>query len=207
MSCHNADLFSVQEAQELEAIELEDASLLYGKSFFSQEQAQAFLSSLKQELVWQQPKVRLFGKTFPVPRQVAWAGDPGLEYSYSGLTHTMDGWTTTTSAIRDIIEEKTGFAVNSVLLNYYHNGQHSMGWHADNEPELGHQPVIVSLSLGAPRRFILRHNKTRETFELQLGQGDLLVMYGDTQHCWQHSLPKTAKSVGERLNLTYRRIL
>ncbi|UJR86359.1 alpha-ketoglutarate-dependent dioxygenase AlkB family protein [Sandaracinus amylolyticus] len=154
--------------------------------------------------------LRIGARDVLTPRRTAWHGDPGRVYSYSGRTFEPSPWTAPLAEIRDRVEELTGVRFDSVLVNEYRDGRDSLGWHADDEPELGpHAPddvLIASISLGAPRRFLLRHRRRGETRELPLGRGDLLVMGGTTQQRWQHSVPKTAKPVGARVSLTFRLI-
>ena len=161
-------------------------------------------SALKTELNWQAQTLHLYGREVMQPRLVAWYGDPQARYTYSGRTQTPQPWTTTLSALRTTIEHFQHTRFNSVLANRYRDGRDSMAWHSDNEPELGAQPVIASLSLGATRAFHLRHRTTRQSVRLLLAHGDLLIMQGDSQRDWQHCIPKTARPVGERVNLTFR---
>jgi alkylated DNA repair dioxygenase AlkB len=140
-----------------------------------------------------------------VPRLVAWHGDPGAVYTYSGTAHEPRPWTDDLRSVRERLQRLTGHRYNSVLLNLYRDGRDGMGWHADDEPELGPAPAIASLSLGATRRFRLRHRGQRELgCAVDLAHGDLLLMAGGTQSAYLHALPKTARLVGERINLTWR---
>ena len=149
--------------------------------------------SLRQEIAWQQEQILLFGRRHLVPRLVAWHGDPDSAYSYSGTAHEPGPWTPTLIVIRERVAVLTGHTFNSVLLNLYRNGSDGMGWHADDEPELGRNPVIASVSLGATRRFKLRHRKRRDSVTtLDLTHGSLLLMAGNTQHAYVHAVPKTA---------------
>ncbi|MCH9699370.1 MAG: alpha-ketoglutarate-dependent dioxygenase AlkB [Gammaproteobacteria bacterium] len=140
------------------------------------------------------------------PRLVCWYGDPRATYCYSNVKHTPLPWTPCLQGLRQTISQFTGFKFNSVLGNLYHDGQDSMGWHADNEKQLGNNPVIASLSLGAKRLFKLRHNKTKLTIDIALENGSLLLMAGSLQHHWRHCLAKTRKPVDIRINLTFRYI-
>ena len=149
----------------------------------------------------------MFGRRVAVPRLIAWHGDPGCRYRYSGQTYEPAPWTRTLARIRAILCERTGLPWNAVLANYYRDGNDSVGWHADDERELGPEPddvAIASLSLGATRRFVMRHRASGERRTFELGEGSLLVMRGTTQQHWRHALPKTAARVGPRLNLTFR---
>ena len=175
---------------------------------------QAWLHALWREAAWRQHSLRLFGRRLRQPRLTAWHGDFGVRYAYSGLRLEALEWTPCMSRVRHAVEaelRRAGWpdaAFNSVLMNYYRDGDDSMGWHSDDEPELGERPLIASLSLGAARRFALRHrHRSLATRTLRLGHGALLVMAGDTQRHWRHCAPKTRRPVGPRLNLTFRRIL
>jgi alkylated DNA repair dioxygenase AlkB len=168
-------------------------------------EADLLQSVLRGEIDWQQEEIVLFGRRHLVPRLVAWHGDPGSAYAYSGTAHEPHPWTPTLTAIRQRIEALTDHTFNSVLLNLYRNGSDGMGWHTDDEPELGRNPVIASVSFGATRRFKLRHRKRRAAVTtLELTHGSLLLMAGNTQHAYVHAVPKTAVVSGERINLTYR---
>ena len=148
--------------------------------------------------------VTVFGKQRPQPRLTAWHADPQCVYRYSGLELEPSPWTPELASMRDRLTNELGVPFNSVLVNLYRDGADSMGWHADDERAFGESPTIASVSLGAPRRFALRHRKTRKTREFSLGGGSLLVMGGTIQNGWQHAVPKTTRTVGSRLNLTWR---
>ncbi len=162
---------------------------------------------MHETLAWQQPQLRIFGRIVNAPRLEAWYGDTGAAYSYSGLAHEPLPWTPELQALRKRVERTARVSFNSVLANLYRDGSDSNGWHADDEPELGEQPVIASLSLGAPRRFLLRHRKTGDRVEIVLESGSLLVMRGATQECWKHSVPKQRTVQMPRINLTFRSIV
>jgi alkylated DNA repair dioxygenase AlkB len=142
-----------------------------------------------------------------VPRLSAWYGDAGAVYTYSGLRLEPLPWTPVLLEIKQATERLSGTRFNSVLLNLYRDGQDSMGWHSDDEPELGPEPVIASVSLGALRRFVFQHKKRRWRIALDLEPGSVLLMAGATQHHWRHALPKTRRPVAPRINLTFRTIL
>lgn len=156
---------------------------------------------------WQQTPIRIMGREIMQPRLTAWYGDSEATYTYSGKTHVPIPWTAKLKEIKETVEAATGAAFNSALLNAYRNGQDSMGWHADNEPELARNPIIASLNLGQPRRFQLRRN-TDHGFKLEfsLGHGDLLIMGDELQHHWQHGVPKEKSVQGLRVNFTFRKI-
>lgn len=162
--------------------------------------------ALRMKSAWEQKSVRLYGKLISQPRLIAWYGDPGISYTYSGLRVDPNPWFPALASLKAEVERATGVTFNSVLLNLYRNGSDSVAWHADDEPELGSNPTIASVSLGATRKFQLKHNLTKEVFGVELPSGSLLVMSGDTQERYKHALLKTARPVGERLNLTFRRI-
>jgi alkylated DNA repair dioxygenase AlkB len=186
---------------------LEDGGLLlYYEGWLSPAEARDAFEELRRETPWKSETIRIAGKLIPVPRLTAWYGDPGAVYTYSGVRNEPSPWTPRLADLRERASAAASAPLNSVLLNYYRNGRDSMGWHADDERELGKNPVIASLSLGAPRRFLLRHEKKRgKSLSLVLGHGSLLVMAGATQHHYRHAVPKEDDS-GERINLTFRRV-
>lgn len=171
------------------------------------ERARALMESFVDEVEWKQEKIFIFGREVLQPRLSAWFGGEGKSYSYSGLHLSPKDWSPTLFALKDLIEKISGKSFNSALLNYYRDGKDSMGWHRDNEKELGRNPAVASLSLGHKRRFIMRHYENKELkVPLELGEGDLLIMEGESQHKWEHSVPKSAKDLGPRLNITLRNI-
>ncbi len=195
------DLFSAS------PIELPHADLRYTPQWVEQATADSWLAELLAHTPWQQPQVFIHGQHFPVPRLLAWYGDPGVSYRYSGLTHQPLPWTPLLAEIRARVQEEVGERFNGLLLNYYRDGQDSMGWHSDAEDVLGLNPTVVSLNLGGTRRFDLRRvGSTRIEHSLELEHGSLLVMAGQTQHYWQHQVAKTRKPCAPRLNLTFRLI-
>lgn len=183
----------------------------YQPGFLCPAEASGLLETLANGLEWRQQDVFLFGKRAPQPRLTAWCSDPGINYSYSGLRLESGAWHPALRQLRERLETDLGQAFNSVLANAYRDGQDSMGWHADNEPELGPEPLIASVSLGATRRFRVRPRPGRASDEqphsLELASGSLLVMRGQSQARWQHCVPKTKRPVGLRINLTFRQIL
>jgi alkylated DNA repair dioxygenase AlkB len=192
----------------VERIEMLDAEVFYYRYCFSGAASDRFWHELQTNIVWRQESIQLFSKQIPQPRLTAWYGDAGAIYTYSNLTNHPSEWTPTLLALKARAEEIAQANFNSVLLNYYRDGQDSMGWHQDNEPELGAEPIIASVSFGATRRFQLRHKKRKEleTITIELEHGSLLLMQGTTQSYWKHQLPKTAQPVGARINLTFRLI-
>ena len=174
---------------------------------FGPEEASRLFDALRTGIRWRQEEVTIFGQRRLVPRLVAWHGDPGASYRYSGTDHHPEPWTPALERVRAKVRELSGVEFNAVLLNLYRDGRDGMGWHADDEPELGRDPVIASVSLGAPRRFCLRHRRRKDLkLDLELPHGSLLVMAGPMQHHWVHALAKTRRPVGERINLTFRRV-
>ncbi len=195
-------------AQRSQRLDLPDGDVVYEPGFLSLEEADALAASLFEQIEWEQHHVRIAGKRIPSPRLSAWYGDKGVAYAYSGNTYRADGWTPALAELRSRLEQHTGSSFNSVLVNRYRSGADSMGWHSDDERELGPQPVIASMSLGAVRRFSLKHRVRKDvpSVRLELAHGSLLLMAGETQSHWRHAVTKTARPVGERLNLTYRNV-
>jgi alkylated DNA repair dioxygenase AlkB len=189
-------------------IPLVDGNCTLVQPFLAIDEADQLLESLIDQTPWQQPEVTLFGKKIKSPRLAAWYGDPAATYTYSGLVNEPLPWTPVLSELKKKVEHHCNQPFNSVLLNYYRDGNDAMGWHADNEPELGPAPTIVSLSLGQSRRFLLKHkrNKNIPTTKIDLEHGSLLIMSGNTQRNWKHSISRTKRSVKERVNLTFRLI-
>jgi len=183
-----------------------DGKIDFCDDFLDPVEAEEYLHVLSRTLDWREEFLRIAGRTIPAPRRVAWHGDPGARYSYSGLRHDPVPWTSELLELRQRVEIACGHAFNSVLGNLYRNGQDAVSWHADDEPELGFEPVIASLSLGAERRFEVRHNRSREILRLPLNAGSLLIMRGAFQHHWQHRIPRQAGITAPRINLTFRRI-
>jgi len=183
-------------------------NLLVYDGWLGPEEASALFAALRSEIAWRQERVRIAGREHLQPRLIAWFGDSGASYTYSGLTLAPDRWPTRLMPLRARLEEQTQTPFNSVLCNYYRDGNDSMGLHADDEPELGRNPVIASVSLGATRRFVLRHVKDKTArLDLDLAGGSLLVMGGTTQHFWRHGAPRQPRVTEGRINLTFRRIL
>jgi alkylated DNA repair dioxygenase AlkB len=164
------------------------------------------MKELTDQVPWEAHTIKMFGKEYPQPRLVAWFGDPGSEYSYSGLKMNVRPWIEPVQALRQIAEQHAQVVFNSVLVNLYRDGDDKVSWHRDNEPELGNTPTIGSISLGAPRRFKFRHLETKEQVEATLEPGSLVVMSGLSQSCWEHEVPRQ-KSIREpRINLTFRQV-
>lgn len=188
--------------------DLPDAEIEYYPNFFSEKEANSIFQQLYNEIPWQQDLITVFGKTHLQPRLTALFGDTNKSYSYSGITMLPNRWTPLLLEIKIKVEQSTAQKFTSVLLNLYRDGKDSNGWHADNEKELGQNPVIASLSFGEQRAFQLKHITLKEQkLNLILESGSLLLMKGATQHFWKHQIPKTAKPVNHRINLTFRTVL
>ncbi len=169
-------------------------------------EAERYLDLLRDRIDWRQESARLMGRSIQIPRLSAWYGTAG--YCYSGIMHALQPLTEELQELQAVVEGLAGLSFNGVLLNLYRDGQDSVGWHADNEPGLGPEPVIASLSLGGVRRFQLKHRTDRTgRVALDLPHGSCLIMRGKTQQCWLHQLPKTRAPVGPRINLTFRRMV
>ena len=191
----------------LSPLPLEDAELAFDPHWLDPAAAAMLLSALRDAIPWEVHRIRLFGREHDSPRLSCWIGDPGAGYRYSGTRFQPNPWPAMLLPIRERLARELGVEFNSVLANCYRDGRDAMGWHGDDERELGPAPVIASLSLGAARRFVLKHRQHPECkLALELPPGSLLVMAGPTQQHYRHALPRTAKPVGERINLTFRRI-
>ena len=188
-----------------EIIDIPDADLTFSRTW-RESVSMDWMERLKKEIEWEQHRIKIFGKWVDCPRLSAWYGDSEALYSYSSLSLTPKAWTTTLLEVRNQLAETIEKPFNSVLLNLYRNGNDSMGWHSDDEWEMGLDPVIASISLGSSRKMKFRHRFDSQVsnFALELTKGSLLIMAGTTQKFWQHEIPKTKKLVGDRLNLTFR---
>lgn len=196
-------LFSQCEPQQIISA---DGDVKLFPAWISPDEADQKLECLARELAWQQSMIRINGRRIPIPRLNAWYGDAGCHYRYSGIGFEPMMWTSTLLELREQIQTTVDGRFNSVLANLYRDGDDSVAWHSDDEPELGRNPIIASLSLGATRCFKMKH-KTRtdiQPISLNLPSGSLLVMSGSTQTHWLHQITKTKKSVGRRVNLTFR---
>ena len=184
-----------------------DGQLLLCEYFLDPSLAAEAFALLRRELAFHSEHYVIYGRRVEAPRRVAWHGDADAVYTYSGLSHAPRPWTPTLLRLRRQVEAAADQTFNSVLANLYRDGNDSMGWHADKEPELGATPLIASLSLGEARVFKVRHGRRGETVALELNAGSLLIMRGPFQHHWCHSVPKTRQQKGERINLTFRHVL
>lgn len=186
---------------------LPDAAVQYLPGWLAAADANQLVDALQADVPWEVHRIRMFGSWVDSPRLSCWIGDPQACYCYSGAEFVPHPWSPALRAVRERLQAEDFGRFNSVLLNRYRDGRDSMGWHSDDEPELGPAPVIASLSLGAERRFLLRRRDDPALkAELMLGHGDLLLMAGQTQRFYQHALPKATRIRGERINLTFRLI-
>ena len=189
-----------------EVITMPDGEVAIYRNFFNRIESDQIFQALLSKIKWRQDKMKLYGKEFELPRLTAWYGDDGKSYTFSRIPMNPDAWTHTLLSVKSRIEEVTQAKFNSVLLNLYRTERDGVSWHSDDEPELGKNPMIASVSFGETRRFQLRHklDKSLDKVEITLTHGSLLIMKGSTQHFWQHQIPKTSKSLRERINLTFR---
>lgn len=192
-------------------IALPDADVVLWPHWLEPAEADALFAELRHAIAWETHRIRLFGREFDSPRLSCWIGDPGAGYTYSGTRFEPRPWPAALAALRGRLERSCAARFNSVLANLYRDGHDAMGWHSDDEPELGAQPVIASLSLGAGRRFRFRRRRARgeptqpgDTAELTLPHGGLLRMAGDTQRLYRHDLPRMRSIDAPRINLTFR---
>ncbi len=182
-----------------------DGEVIFYPNLFSIQESDRLFSDLSSSIKWRHDTIHIYGKKIPLPRLTAWYGDEGKSYIYSGIEHYPEPWTSTLTLIKSKAEEISEVTFNSVLLNLYRHGQDSVSWHSDDEPELGKNPIIASISFGETRRFFLKHKILQDhKTALNLFHGSLLLMKGETQHFWKHQIAKTAKSVEPRINLTFR---
>jgi len=176
-------------------------------SFFNDEESTGFFRALQETIAWKQEPIKIMGREIMQPRLTAWYGE-GRVYRYSGITMAPQPWTEELLAIKNRIEKESGQEFTNVLLNYYRDGNDSMGWHKDNEKELGVNPVIGSVSFGASRSFHFKNQSDKNLKEkVLLTNGSFLLMEGSTQHHWYHSIPKAQKISEGRINLTFRKII
>ena len=184
-----------------------DGSAVLHEQFLDPDFADRAFDELLRTNAWEEHDIVVFGQRHREPRLSTWHADGGKEYEYSGLLRTPLPLTPLLDDIRSRCEGVSGARFNSVLVNLYRDGNDGVGWHADNEAVNGREPTIASVSLGATRRFDLRHRESKETVKVDLQSGSLLVMSGLSQHCWVHQVAKTKQIVGPRINLTFRRVL
>ena len=199
------DLFTSEKNNTPIKLALPDANITYYSSFFSPDESSEYFQILLNEIEWQEDDIKVFGKTYKQPRLTALYGMNNASYRYSGITMFPKPFNSILKEIKTKIEEITEIKFTTVLLNFYRDGSDSNGWHSDDEKELGENPLIASISLGAERTFRLRHKKDKtQKKNLILQHGSLLIMKGETQHHWQHCIPKSKKDIKPRINLTFR---
>jgi len=184
-----------------------DGSAVLHEAFLDPGDADAAFHRLREHLPWESHDIVVFGRRHREPRLSTWHADDGISYTYSGLRRTALPFDPVLDDLRHRCAAAAGAPFNSVLVNLYRDGSDGVGWHADDEASNGREPVIASLSLGATRRFDLRHRGDGTRASVDLGSGSLLVMSGLSQHCWVHQVAKTRKPVGPRINLTFRRVV
>lgn len=195
-----------QDADKPQSIGLKGGELELHRGWLESALATEYFNKLAAEVDWQQPEIWVAGQRHKIPRLQAWYGDENSVMEYSATRFYPTPWSKELISLKDLIENKTESSYNSVLVNLYRNGADGVGWHADDEKELGGRPVIASLSLGASRSFSLKPKAGGKSIKLELNNGDLIVMKGDTQRNWLHAVAKTSKKVGPRINLTFRYI-
>ncbi len=189
-------------------LNIPDASVHYEEQFFAFAEAEQLFSTLLDSVPWRQNKITVFGKTYDEPRLTQLYGDHEMKYSYSGIEFTAMPWSDAMKRIKNAVEQATGHDFNICLVNLYRTGADSNGWHADDEKELGKNPVIASVSLGQERFFHLRHNTNKQwRFKIPLTSGSLLLMKENTQHTYKHQIAKTKRDIQSRINLTFRKVI
>ncbi len=200
---HQTELqFAVDEAEWL----VPAKACRYRRGFLGCDEASELLQRLRHELPWKQQAIALFGREVMQPRLVCWQADPKVDYGYSGIRLLPAPWHPLLAGLRQRLNAEFGQEFNAVLANAYRGGNDSMGWHADDEPELGREPVLASISLGAERMFRWRENVSGRSSGMRLEHGSLLLLEGDFQRLHQHSVPKARRVTGLRINLTFRRV-
>ena len=184
-----------------------DLKVRIEKNFFNQVDSNELLKKLISDLPWESMAIKMFGKDITIPRLQCWVGDKGCDYKYSGKKLNRQDWTTDLIMIREKIYKELNIDFNSVLVNYYRDGKDSMGWHSDNERELGPNPTIASISFGSERDLVFRNKINKEVLPIPQTHGCLILIDGKTQKNWQHAIKKTRKVIGPRINLTFRNII
>lgn len=189
-------------------LKMPDAEVYYYPNFYNNVSAVSYFNELMQTINWQQDVIKIFGKEIPIPRLQAFYGDEGLIYKYSNISLKATKWNDLLLKIKTDIKIETNIKLNCVLLNLYRTGNDSNGWHADDEPSLGKNPAIASVSFGGSRYFNFKHKKIKNLkTKIELQNGSLLIMKGKTQHFWCHQIAKTKKQVEPRINLTFRFVI
>jgi alkylated DNA repair dioxygenase AlkB len=208
---NNMELFNQEsklKERVFEKFNVKDGEVWFMPNFMPADKAVLYYNTLMSSINWKQEEIKMYGKTYPVPRQTAWYGYEGFNYKYSGIMCNPDPWSKELLEIKKVIEHFIpGEDFNSVLLNLYRDGTDKVSWHADDEPELGINPTIASVSLGAERRFDLKHKtEPDQKLQIELTSGSLIVMKGPLQHHWLHQIPAQKKVLTPRINLTFRTI-
>ena len=184
-----------------------DGEVFYHGGVFSGDEAEELFQRLSTTIAWQQEELVMFGKRRKLNRKVAWYGDDGLSYTYSGQEKEAISWNEVLAGLKSRVEELSGSSYNACLCNFYHDGGDAMGWHSDDEKSIVPQSTIASLSFGAERPFKFRHRQGSETVKIMLENGSLLLMQGATQNNWKHALPKALRVKSPRINLTFRKMV
>lgn len=191
----------------LEKMHVNNGWIIFKQNFISLEKSDFYFDYFLNTIPWKSSKIKVFGKTYDTPRREAYFANKGKNYSYSGKSLVVNAWDEELIKLRDQLSEILGGDFNACLLNLYRDGQDSNGWHADNEKELGKNPIIASLSFGVTRKFQLKHCKNGEKYDFNLSHGSLIVMGGELQHFWKHQIPKQKKIADARINLTFRKVV
>ncbi|MCM8536587.1 MAG: alpha-ketoglutarate-dependent dioxygenase AlkB [Lentisphaeraceae bacterium] len=187
---------------------LNEGKLLLYRNFFELSQSLKFLDDISQNTHWEQSQIHMFGNNIPIPRLNAWYADEGKDYAYSGIQLQRNNWSPALTVIKNEIAANLNFSFNSALLNLYRNGEDSVDWHADDEKELGQNPIIASVSLGQERKFSIRHKvHKQDKLTLTLPHNSLLIMQENLQHLYEHKVPKEKNISKPRLNITFRKII
>lgn len=201
-----SSLFDLQENQQTLRILDKDGRVDYMQGFFNESESTLMFQQLLQSLDWQFDQIMMFGKLITTKRKVAWVADKGCSYTYSHVKKEPQVWTPELLEIKGRLEKLCGSVFNSCLLNLYHTGEEGMGWHSDNEKELDPNSPIVSVSLGASRKFSFKHTTDKDKVKVTLEHGSVLLMHPPTQNYWVHSLLTTKVATPPRMNLTFRLI-
>ena len=198
-----------RESHQAGRIAIPDGDVFYLPDVLRSPERDTILGRLIADVPWRQENIVVWGKTYLQPRLIAWYGDPGCSYTYSGITLSPLPWEPLLLELKDLVETVASAPFNSVLINYYRDHRDSMGLHSDDESELGAQPILASLSLGEERILTFKHklNKEATPVKIKLASGSLLLMKGDTQRYWKHGVEKETRPCGPRVNLTFRRIV
>jgi alkylated DNA repair dioxygenase AlkB len=192
----------------MQDLQMPDAEVFFDSTFFTPDESEHYFRELTSNIQWKEKQVETPTATFALPRLIAWYGDEDTSYSYSGVTLHPLAWTPPLLEIKSRVESAAATTFNSVLLNLYRSEQDSVSWHSDDEPELGMNPVIASVSFGATRPFQFKHKHNPDLrLSLDLTPGSLLLMRGTTQAYWKHQIPKSKVPCRARINLTFRTML